>query len=143
MTTAELPIYTKKDFQTDQEIRWCPGCGDYAILSEAAAKLTCGLPEVPAGIAIDKIAPSIGHVARNQHERHKRQELRQTHESKIERIMPNRVHLPADRDGLHLHGEYREKSRGKKPGEARMPQRRERPHWRRGCCALGHVRSSV
>jgi 2-oxoglutarate/2-oxoacid ferredoxin oxidoreductase subunit beta len=33
MTTAELPIYTKKDFQTDQEIRWCPGCGDYAILS--------------------------------------------------------------------------------------------------------------
>lgn len=27
------PIYTKKDFQTDQEVRWCPGCGDYAILS--------------------------------------------------------------------------------------------------------------
>jgi 2-oxoglutarate ferredoxin oxidoreductase subunit beta len=24
---------TKKDFQTDQEVRWCPGCGDYAILS--------------------------------------------------------------------------------------------------------------
>jgi 2-oxoglutarate ferredoxin oxidoreductase subunit beta len=23
----------KKDFQTDQEVRWCPGCGDYAILS--------------------------------------------------------------------------------------------------------------
>ena len=33
MTTATLPVYTKKDFQTDQEIRWCPGCGDYAILS--------------------------------------------------------------------------------------------------------------
>ena len=33
MTTATLPLYTKKDFQTDQEIRWCPGCGDYAILS--------------------------------------------------------------------------------------------------------------
>ena len=33
MTTAALPVYTKKDFQTDQEIRWCPGCGDYAILS--------------------------------------------------------------------------------------------------------------
>ena len=33
MTTAELPVYTKKDFQTDQEVRWCPGCGDYAILS--------------------------------------------------------------------------------------------------------------
>ena len=26
---------TKKDFQTDQEVRWCPGCGDYAILSSA------------------------------------------------------------------------------------------------------------
>jgi 2-oxoglutarate/2-oxoacid ferredoxin oxidoreductase subunit beta len=33
MTTATLPIHTKKDFQTDQEVRWCPGCGDYAILS--------------------------------------------------------------------------------------------------------------
>ena len=33
MTTATLPVYTKNDFQTDQEIRWCPGCGDYAILS--------------------------------------------------------------------------------------------------------------
>jgi 2-oxoglutarate ferredoxin oxidoreductase subunit beta len=33
MVTAELPIYTKKDFQTDQEVRWCPGCGDYAILN--------------------------------------------------------------------------------------------------------------
>ena len=24
---------TKKDFATDQEVRWCPGCGDYAILN--------------------------------------------------------------------------------------------------------------
>jgi len=24
---------TKKDFQSDQEVRWCPGCGDYAILN--------------------------------------------------------------------------------------------------------------
>ncbi|HMB68297.1 MAG TPA: 2-oxoacid:ferredoxin oxidoreductase subunit beta [bacterium] len=30
MTTAEL---TKKDFVTDQEVRWCPGCGDYSILA--------------------------------------------------------------------------------------------------------------
>ena len=21
-----------KDFASDQEVRWCPGCGDYAIL---------------------------------------------------------------------------------------------------------------
>jgi 2-oxoglutarate ferredoxin oxidoreductase subunit beta len=31
--TTTLPLQTKKDFQTDQEVRWCPGCGDYAILS--------------------------------------------------------------------------------------------------------------
>ena len=33
MTTTALPPLAKKDFQTDQEVRWCPGCGDYAILS--------------------------------------------------------------------------------------------------------------
>ena len=21
-----------KDYATDQEVRWCPGCGDYAVL---------------------------------------------------------------------------------------------------------------
>ncbi len=25
--------YTRKDFQTNQEVRWCPGCGDYTILA--------------------------------------------------------------------------------------------------------------
>ena len=29
---APLPL-TVKDFKTDQEVRWCPGCGDYAILA--------------------------------------------------------------------------------------------------------------
>ncbi|HEX2881727.1 MAG TPA: thiamine pyrophosphate-dependent enzyme, partial [Polyangiaceae bacterium] len=24
---------TRKDFESDQEVRWCPGCGDYAILA--------------------------------------------------------------------------------------------------------------
>ena len=23
---------TAKDFTSDQEVRWCPGCGDYAVL---------------------------------------------------------------------------------------------------------------
>jgi 2-oxoglutarate ferredoxin oxidoreductase subunit beta len=27
------PALTKADFQSDQETRWCPGCGDYAVLS--------------------------------------------------------------------------------------------------------------
>ena len=33
---------TKKDFTSDQEVRWCPGCGDYAIL----AAMQSFLPEV-------------------------------------------------------------------------------------------------
>jgi len=28
------PSYSKKDFMSDQTIRWCPGCGDYSILSQ-------------------------------------------------------------------------------------------------------------
>src|SRR6266576_3872882 len=30
--TSELKL-TAKDFKSDQEVRWCPGCGDYAILA--------------------------------------------------------------------------------------------------------------
>jgi len=30
--TNGVPALTKKDFETDQDVRWCPGCGDYAIL---------------------------------------------------------------------------------------------------------------
>ncbi|WP_153396872.1 2-oxoacid:ferredoxin oxidoreductase subunit beta [Ornithinicoccus halotolerans] len=29
----EDPRQTKKDFTSDQEVRWCPGCGDYAVLA--------------------------------------------------------------------------------------------------------------
>ncbi len=35
--TTEVATLTKKDFQSDQEVRWCPGCGDYAILSAVQA----------------------------------------------------------------------------------------------------------
>lgn len=28
-----IDIFTAKDLETDQEVRWCPGCGDYAILN--------------------------------------------------------------------------------------------------------------
>jgi 2-oxoglutarate ferredoxin oxidoreductase subunit beta len=35
-TTPQPPRkYSKTDFQTNQEVRWCPGCGDYAILNAA------------------------------------------------------------------------------------------------------------
>ena len=36
---------TKKDFTSDQEVRWCPGCGDYSILSTMQAFLPeLGIP---------------------------------------------------------------------------------------------------
>jgi 2-oxoglutarate ferredoxin oxidoreductase subunit beta len=35
--STEVTALTKKDFQSDQEVRWCPGCGDYAILSAVQA----------------------------------------------------------------------------------------------------------
>ena len=32
MTDVAVPVTTKKDWTSDQEIRWCPGCGDFSIL---------------------------------------------------------------------------------------------------------------
>ena len=44
MAATEL---TKADFQSDQETRWCPGCGDYAVLA-----------------AVQGFFPELGHPAR-------------------------------------------------------------------------------
>ena len=33
MSETTTLSYTRADFQTDQEVRWCPGCGDYTILA--------------------------------------------------------------------------------------------------------------
>ena len=51
---------TAKDFKTDQEVRWCPGCGDYAIL----AAMQSFMPEL--GIPREKIVfvSGIGCAAR-------------------------------------------------------------------------------
>jgi 2-oxoglutarate ferredoxin oxidoreductase subunit beta len=32
MTAVDVPSTTAKDWASDQEVRWCPGCGDYSIL---------------------------------------------------------------------------------------------------------------
>ena len=32
--SGDLPVLTRKDFVSDQEVRWCPGCGDYSILAQ-------------------------------------------------------------------------------------------------------------
>src|SRR3954447_3383211 len=31
---AQVIALTRKDFVSDQEVRWCPGCGDYSILAQ-------------------------------------------------------------------------------------------------------------
>ena len=33
MTDTTIPVTTRKDWTSDQEVRWCPGCGDYSILA--------------------------------------------------------------------------------------------------------------
>jgi 2-oxoglutarate/2-oxoacid ferredoxin oxidoreductase subunit beta len=44
MSTA-LPTLTAKDLASDQEVRWCPGCGDYSILAQMKKALTgIGVP---------------------------------------------------------------------------------------------------
>jgi 2-oxoglutarate ferredoxin oxidoreductase subunit beta len=36
---------SRRDFETNQEVRWCPGCGDFAILSQVQKLLpTLGIP---------------------------------------------------------------------------------------------------
>jgi 2-oxoglutarate ferredoxin oxidoreductase subunit beta len=38
-------VLTAKDFKSDQEVRWCPGCGDYAILASVQQVMAeLGLP---------------------------------------------------------------------------------------------------
>jgi 2-oxoglutarate ferredoxin oxidoreductase subunit beta len=43
MANATLPTYKPKDFASDQDVRWCPGCGDYAVLN-----------------AVKKVLPTLG-----------------------------------------------------------------------------------
>ena len=48
-TMEQQPVpLTAKDFATDQEVRWCPGCGDYSILAQ-----------------VQKIMPGIGVAKEN------------------------------------------------------------------------------
>jgi 2-oxoglutarate ferredoxin oxidoreductase subunit beta len=47
MTTlfAPLPTLQPKDLASDQEVRWCPGCGDYSILAQMKKALApLGIP---------------------------------------------------------------------------------------------------
>src|SRR5690606_12378063 len=33
VTDTTVPVTTRKEWASDQEVRWCPGCGDYSILA--------------------------------------------------------------------------------------------------------------
>src|ERR1700724_1416726 len=33
-SATSLPTLTAKDLASDQEVRWCPGCGDYSVLAQ-------------------------------------------------------------------------------------------------------------
>ena len=33
MIMPEILNYTLKDFKSENEVRWCPGCGDHAVLN--------------------------------------------------------------------------------------------------------------
>jgi len=47
-TTVPTGPLTKKDFESDQDVRWCPGCGDYMVLA-----------------AVQKLLPSLGIAREN------------------------------------------------------------------------------
>ncbi|UCF69315.1 MAG: 2-oxoacid:ferredoxin oxidoreductase subunit beta, partial [Acidobacteriota bacterium] len=60
MSSLDAPLHSKKDFASQNEVRWCPGCGDYAILSSVQS-VFAGL-----GIAREKfvIVSGIGCASR-------------------------------------------------------------------------------
>ena len=42
----DIVQYSAKDFKSDQEVRWCPGCGDHAVLSSVQRALAeLGIPK--------------------------------------------------------------------------------------------------
>lgn len=49
MSTVGATKLTRKDFASDQDVRWCPGCGDYAILAQVQKVF----PEL--GVAKEKV----------------------------------------------------------------------------------------
>ncbi len=60
MSTIDVPETTRKDWMSDQEVRWCPGCGDYSIL----AAIQLALPDM--GLRREEVAfvSGIGCAAR-------------------------------------------------------------------------------
>ena len=46
MEKIQINDLTRKDFETSQDVRWCPGCGDYSVLKQLQLVLpTLGIPK--------------------------------------------------------------------------------------------------
>src|SRR5919199_4814840 len=60
MTETTIPVTSRKDWASDQEVRWCPGCGDYSIL--AAVQLL--MPELAVARENTVFVSGIGCAAR-------------------------------------------------------------------------------
>ena len=42
---AQLPVLTPADYASSQDVRWCPGCGDYSILAQMKKMMSAsGIP---------------------------------------------------------------------------------------------------
>ena len=41
---STLPVLKPADFASDQDVRWCPGCGDYSILAQMKKVLRNWIP---------------------------------------------------------------------------------------------------
>jgi 2-oxoglutarate ferredoxin oxidoreductase subunit beta len=63
MSAAPLPLFSPADLATDQEVRWCPGCGDFSILAQ--------LKRVLAGLGVPReriaIVSGVGCASRLPH----------------------------------------------------------------------------
>ena len=58
--STTIPVTTAKDWASDQEVRWCPGCGDYSILT--AMRML--LPELGSSLENTVFVSGIGCAAR-------------------------------------------------------------------------------
>ena len=109
MTDTLIPVTTRKDWSSDQEVRWCPGCGDYSIL--AAVQLL--MPDLGIRREDTVFVSGIGCAARlpvlHEHLRHAhdpRPGARHRHRPGAGPPRPARVGSSGDGDALSIGGNH-------------------------------------
>ena len=58
--------YTAKDYKSDQYVRWCPGCGDHAVvntLQKAMAEVGVAPHEISYHDGVHRGVQLLGHIA--------------------------------------------------------------------------------